>query len=200
MEKKEHKFPKIFIYLLIVPALVILIGIFFNIQVVGVAYFVALIISFVFMVIDKHYGQVLTNYKIAFSFIDSINLAAVIAILCYEYTKHTLVLNIFLFLLLAVEVIIILIDAIFVKNKNVSKYASVMTDLVKLGSMICVLTYFYKVSTLWYSIIALIFELANLGLKIYFSKNKKHETVSMSHDEEIEERIHSAGEGEGETE
>lgn len=200
MANKEHKFPRFFIYLLIMPALVMFIGLFFDMNIVGVAYFVALIISFVFMIIDKHYSETLTNYKIAFSFLDSINLVAVIAILTHEYNKHTLILNCFLFALLAVEVILVLIDAIFVKNESVSKYGSVLIDLVKLGSMICILTYFYKVSTLWYSIIALVFELINVIFKIYFSRYHKQIFRKKTKNEELEDRIHSAGDDEGETE
>ena len=61
--------------------------------------------------------------------------------------------------------------------------------------MICVLTYFYKVSILFFAIDALIFECANLFIKFYINKevkvDKKPEKVNIeeiiqSNDEEGE--------------
>lgn len=201
MAEKNVKFPKFLIYLLIIPAVAMTICMFINAQAVGVIYFIALLISVVFFVIDKYYGTYLTNYRQTFMLSELINLVAVIAIIYHEFASQTLILNIFLSLLVFVECAMLVIDAFFIKNKNITKYECVLVDLFKIGSMICILTYFYKVSTFWYSIIALVFELVNLGFKIFFAVHKQKETGEIkTPSEELEDRIHSAGEDEGETE
>ena len=94
------KFPKIFVYMLASIAIIIFIGMFFSLKFVSAMYFIALLISFVVLILDRKYGTILTNYKLTFFLFDLINLMSVIAIIYYEFTKHTLVLNIFLIALI----------------------------------------------------------------------------------------------------
>ena len=126
---------------------------------------------------------------------------AVIAIIYYEFFKDTFILNLFLIELIIVEAFLFAVDILVVKNKNISKEGCFFVNVVKLGSMICILTYFYKVSTLWFAIDALIFEIASIVLKIYFNSVKfgkinKIETEKESEIVKIETRIHSADESE----
>lgn len=201
MSEKSSRIPKFFVYLLLVPAVIMIVGIFFSPQIVGLAYFTALLISVAFLIIDKHIGTVLTNYRVTFFLTDIINIIAVAAVLYYEFAKNTLVLNIFLFGLLIVEAAMLVLNIFFTDNKNISKYMGVIVDIVKIGSMVSILAYFYKVSTLWFAIDALLFEAINLGFRIYFAKVQRKEKIQeKTQTEEIEERIHSAGEDEGEPE
>ncbi len=205
MADKNSLIPKFFVYLLIIPAVIMIIGIFVNVQVVGIAYFVALLISVAFLIIDKNYGKMLTNYKITFALTDFLNLIAVAAILYYEFSKITLVLNIFLFALIVIEVAMLILDVFFAKNKNISKYAGVITDIVRTGAMVSIVAYFYKVSTFWFAIVAVSFALISFVIKCVLTTKQtkldaKVEDNEKSQREEIEDRIRSAGEGEGEIE
>lgn len=201
MAKSSVKIPMIFIYLLLVPAALMLIGICINAQIVGVGYFVALLINFAFMIIDIQFKSSLTNYKLSFSLAEVINLISVIAIFSYEINNLTLVLNVFLILLIVLNAVMLLIDGIFLKNQKISKLDGSIVSIFKIGSMVCILMYFYKVSTLWFAISAFIFELISLSFKIYLcAKKTKVVDEKMSDNETIEDIIHSAGENEGEVE
>lgn len=173
MFDRNSKFPRFFIIMLIPIALIMLIGMFFSVKIVGNAYLFALIVAFVFLMLDRHYGENLTNYKLSFLLFDVINLIAVIAITYYEYRNHSMLLNIFLVILMAVLVLLLLIDAFVVKNKDISKKQTLFVGLVKMGSMICILTYFYNVSDLFFVIDALIFELSNVIIKLMITEKFK---------------------------
>lgn len=178
------KFPKIFVYMLASIAIIIFIGMFFSLKFVSAMYFIALLISFVVLILDRKYGTILTNYKLTFFLFDLINLMSVIAIIYYEFTKHTLVLNIFLIALIVFEVALMVLDIFFIHNKNLTRTENLLVDFVKLGSMICILTYFFGVSTLFFAIDALAFEIANFILKIYVNRNPQKESQKKIEPEE----------------
>ncbi len=173
MFDKNSKFPRFFILMLVPIAIIMLVGMFFSAKIVGNAYLIAVVIAFVFLLLDKYLGEKLTNYKLLYFLLDLINLVAVIAITYYEYKNHTMVLNIFLVVLMAVLVFLLFTDILLVNNKDFTKRATVFIGLVKLGAMICILTYFYNVSDLFFVIDALIFELANITIKTVFGTVKK---------------------------
>lgn len=193
MFEKNSKFPRFFIFMLIPIATLMFIGMFFSVRFVGNSYFIALIIVSVFLMIDRHYNENLTNYKLSFFIIDFINLIAVIAIVYYEFTKYSLVLNILLITLMVVLLALIVVDGILLANKDVSKKYSLLVNLTNLASMICVLTYFYDVSELFFAIDALLFLIATLVVKIVLIvkrtdkkeiKNNVFDLVSIIRDEE----------------
>ncbi len=191
---KTSNFHRFFVLLLLVPAITMIVGSFFDIQIVGNAYFVALLILISFFIIDKHYGTILTNYRITFFLTDLINIIAVATILAYVYNKEITV-DVCLIAVIVIEAIMIILNLFFTKNENITKYFGAIVDTVKIGSIISILAYFYKVSTFWFAIDALIFELVSLGFKIYFAAvHKKVEEKEISENEKIEELIHSAGE------
>ena len=205
MFESNSKFPKFFIYMQLALSLIILIGMFFNVVFVGSAYFIALILSAVFLMLDKKYGSLITNYKLTFFLFDLINLMAVIAVIYYEYTKHVMVLNIFLILFVIIQLLMMVVDIYLIKNKNVSKNENFLANMIKLCSMICILTYFFNVSDLFFAIDAFLFEIVAFGLRLYVnrdsgSKDKKEFKPEETEESKIEKRIHSAGENEGEVE
>lgn len=173
MFDKNSKFPRFFIFMLIPIALIMFIGMFFSVKIVGNVYLFALIIAFVFMMLDRHHGENLTNYKLSFFLFDIINFIAVIAIIYYEFASHSMVLNILLVALLVVILLLLIVDGVIVKNKDISKKQSVFVSLIKMGSMICILTYFYNVSDLFFVIGALIFEFASVIIKLIISERFK---------------------------
>ena len=180
MLEKNSKFPRFFILMLIPVALVMFVGMFFSARFVGNSYFIALIISVVFLMIDKHYGENLTNYKLAFFIIDFINLLAVIAVLYYEFMKYSLILNILLISLMFVLLILTVIDGMLLTNKDISKKASSLVNMMNLGAMICILTYFYNVSDLFFAIDALLFFVVIVAVKlilIYKRHDKKEDNI-----------------------
>lgn len=203
MFEKNSKIPRYFVYMLLILASIMFACMFFSVDAVADVYFVSLILCVVLLIMDKHYGSLLTNYKLTFFLFDIINVVAVVAIIYYEFTKHSLILNIFLITLVVVECFLIVLDVVFVKNKNITKNECSLVGVVKIGSMICILTYFFNVSVLWYAIDAMFFEIANIVLKIYFNSRKfeklseKKPSPEQSRVENIENRIHSAGENEG---
>ena len=178
MFEKNSKFPRFFILMLIPIAAVMLFGMFFSMKFVAYSYFVALLIAIVFLMIDRHYGENLTNYKLAFFLFDFINLIAVIVVIYYEFAKHSLLLNILLFVLVSVLVILHVVDGLALKNKHILKKYSLIIGLINVATMICILTYFYDVSDLFFVIDALVFEIANVIIKlvlVFSNKIQKQE-------------------------
>ena len=181
MFEKNSKFPRFFILMLIPIAIVMFVGMFFSARFVGNSYFIALIIVFVFLMLDRHHGENLTNYKLAFFIIDFINLIAVIAVLYYEFTKYSLLLNVFLISLIVLLLILTVIDGIMLTNKDISKRSSILVNLTNFAAMICILTYFYEVSDLFFAIDAVLFMIGTIVAKImliYKRRDKKEEKAN----------------------
>ena len=200
MGEKNFRFPQFFNYLLVTLSVIIFAGMFFSVKIVGGVYFIAILLSVVFAILDKKYGKFLSNYKVTFFLFDLINLISVIAILYYEYSRHEMILNVFLILLIVIEVLMMIIDFFLIKNKNLSKNESFIVNVVKIASMICILTYFYKVSILFFAIDALFLEVASLILKIYVYKVEKNEEINEPVEPKVEDIIQSAGKDEGDVE
>lgn len=205
MFESNSKFPKIFVYMMSLLAVIMFIGMFFGVIFVGSPYFIAMLICAVILILDRRYGSILTNYKLTYLLFEIVNLIAVISVVYYEYSKHTEMLNIFLILLIAIEVVMAIIDIFLLKNKNLTKIKNVIIDFIKLCSMICIMTYFFNVSKLYFAIFAFVFESMNLAVKIstYFENlGKKQKTESETENQEktekIEDIIHSNSEGDGE--
>lgn len=198
--KSGKEFPKFFLYLYIVLALSIFVGTFFSVKIVSTIYFITFIISIVYYFLDRKYGKKLSNYKQNFIMFDLINLVAIFSIIYYEFSKHALIIITFLALLMVIELLSLIFDFFFVKNENFVQNESIFIYLAKLGLMICILTYLFDVSDLWYAIIAFVVELLGLVLKIGFNfKNYKlnrkksdqevREEEKHKEEEQIEEMI-----------
>lgn len=205
MFESNSKFPKIFVYMMSLLAVIMFIGMFFGVVFVGSPYFIAMLICAVILILDRRYGSILTNYKLTYLLFEIVNLIAVISVVYYEYSKHTEMLNIFLILLIAIEVVMTIIDIFLLKNKNLTKIKNVIIDFIKLCSMICIMTYFFNVSKLYFAIFAFVFESMNLAVKIstYFEnlgkkQKSEPETENQEKTEKIEDIIHSNSEGDGE--
>lgn len=205
MFESNSKFPKIFVYMMSLLAVIMFIGMFFGVIFVGSPYFIAMLICAVILILDRRYGSILTNYKLTYLLFEIVNLIAVISVVYYEYSKHTEMLNIFLILLIAIEVVMAIIDIFLLKNKNLTKIKNVIIDFIKLCSMICIMTYFFNVSKLYFAIFAFVFESMNLAVKIstYFEnlgkkQKSEPETENQEKTEKIEDIIHSNSEGDGE--
>ena len=193
MFETNSKFPKIFVYMMSLIALIISCGVFFSPKIVGGAYFIALLICTIIFILDRKYGSILTNYKITYLLFEIVNFLATITILVYEYTKHTEVLNVFLILLVGLEVLMMLVDIFVLKNKHLTKIENIIIDFVKLCSMVCLLTYFFNVSKLYFAIFAFVFEVVNVAVKVLvYIENKSKINVDVAQDEKIEDIIHSS--------
>lgn len=198
MFESNSKFPKIFVYMMCVLALTMFVGMFFGVVFVGSPYFIAMLVCAIILLLDKRYGSILTNYKLTYLLFEIVNLMAVISVVYYEYSKHTEILNTFLILLIVVEVLMAIIDILVLKNKNLNKTRNLIIDFIKLCSMICIITYFFGVSKLYFAIFAFVFEAMNLSVKVvtFFDcpKNVKDKTEIVQEkeiDEKIEDIIHS---------
>lgn len=167
MSENSSKFPKFFIYMFSALILVMIVCAFFSLTAVGAVYFVMLLVVVVFTILDKRYNFFITNYKPIFIMFDLAGLVSVLTIICYEYSRHSLTLNIFLWMILAIRLSLVLVDTFFIKNKLITKFECLAIDFIQIGSMICVLTYFYHVSTFWYSVVAFALAVVNMALKIY---------------------------------
>lgn len=188
MFDRNSKFPRFIILMLLPITLIMLVGMFFSPRLVANAYFIALLISVVYLLIDRHYGENITNYRIAFFLFDIINLIATIVVIYYEFRKESYLLNIFMIISMIFIVFLILIDIVLVKNKDIEKKHSVFVGLVNLGFMICILTYFYNVSELFFIIDALIFEVSSIIIKIIiiFTKNNDKEAIATDKGNDID--------------
>ena len=165
MFESNSKFPKIFVYMMSILALMMFIGMFFGVVFVGSPYFIALLICAILLILDRKYGSILTNYKLVYLLFEIVNLIAVISVVYYEYSKHTEILNTFLILLIVIETLMALIDIFLLKNKKLTRTMNVVIDFIKLCSMICIITYFFGVSKLYFAIFAFVFEAINLTVK-----------------------------------
>lgn len=199
MFETNSKFPKIFVYMMSLIAVIMLSGIFFSLKVVGGAYFVAMLVCAIIFILDKKYGTLLTNYKLTYLLFEIVNFVAVLAVIAYEYSKHTETLNLFLILLGALEVLMMIIDIFLLKNKHLEKIQNLLIDFVKLCSMVCIITYFFNVSKLYFALFAFMFEIANITIKVLvFSENKGKAEKTEQKSEAIEDIIHSGDDGDGE--
>lgn len=201
MFESNSKFPRIFVYIMSFLAAIIFVGMFFDVKFVGAPYFIAMIICAVIFLLDRKFATLLTNYKLTYFLFELVNLMAVISVVYYEYENLDKNLELFLILLLVVEVLMAVIDIFLLKNKDLSRTKNLIIDFIKLCSMICILTYFFGVSKLYFAIFALIFEGMNVALKVstYFeSLNKKEKNVETKKEEKLEDIIHSNNEGDGE--
>lgn len=201
MFESNSKFPKIFVYMMGLLALFMFAGVFFGVGYVRIPYFVALIVCALLLILDRKSDSNLTNYKITYLLFEIVNLIAVISVIYYEYSKHTGILNLFLILLLCVEILMGIVDLLVIRNKHLTKKVNVSIDFIKLCSMICIITYFFGVSDLYFAIFAFAFELSNIVVKVwtYFKNRNKKDVVEVENSESIEDIIHSDdNEGEGE--
>lgn len=182
-------------------AVVIFVGMFFDVKFVGAPYFIAMIICAVIFLLDRKFATLLTNYKLTYFLFELVNLMAIISVVYYEYENLDKNLEVFLILLLVVEVLMAVIDIFLLKNKDLNRTKNLIIDFIKLCSMICIITYFFGVSKLYFAIFALVFEAMNIALKVstYFENlNKKDKVVETKKEEKLEDIIHSESEGDGE--
>jgi hypothetical protein len=199
MFESNSKLPKIFVYMLSAVAAFMFVGLFFGVGYVRIPYFIAAIICVIMLVLDKKSDSNLTNYKLTYLLFGLVNLLAVISVIYYEFTKYSKVLNVFLVLLIVVEVLLAVVDLFVLKNKYLTKKFNLTIDFVRLGSMICIMTYFFGVSDFYFAIFAFAFELANMAVKVLtFFKHKENKEVIEEKTEEIEDIIHSSDEEDGE--
>ena len=175
MFDKNSKFPRFIILMLLPITALMFVGMFFDVKFVASAYFIALLVSVVFLMLDRKYGENVANYKLAFFLFDIINIIATVAVIYYEFAKYSKLLSGLLIALMAVLLFLILIDVLLLKNIDISKKYSVWVLLLNLCVMICILTYFCNVSDLFFVIDALIFEVAIIVIKslIIFKKHQK---------------------------
>lgn len=202
MFESNSKFPKIFVYMMSVLALMMFIGMFFGVVFVGSPYFIALLICAILLILDRKYGSILTNYKLVYLLFEIVNLFAVISVVYYEYSKHTEILNTFLILLIIIETLMALIDIFLLKNKKLTRTMNVVIDFIKLCSMICIITYFFGVSKLYFAIFAFVFESINLTVKVisFLDKPTNEDAKIDEKSEKLEDIIHSGSENEGDGE
>ena len=191
MFESSSKFPKFFVYMMLLLASIAFLGMFFSIKIVAAVYFIAIVLCIVLNILDRKYGTILTNYKLTYLLFELVNLIAVISVIYFEYSKHTEVLNLFLILLVILEVLLIIIDVFVIKNKNLTKRENLVVDFMKLCSMICFLTYFFNVSKLYFSIFAFVFESINLVMKVFCNLDDKTQIEDKKEEDIITDVIQS---------
>lgn len=200
MLEKNSKFPKYFQWVLLAISIMTFTFMFFSVKLVAGVYFVALIISAVYFIIDKKYGSSTKHYSKIFFLFELINLMAVIAVWYYEHKVWEIALTISVSLLIFIELVLMLVDFFLVKNYTNKQ--SYYVNFFKLCSMICILTYFFNVSDLYFAIIAIVFEIINFVIKLYFAGTKQSYSAEVvildSQEEKIEEMIRNTDIEEGE--
>lgn len=200
MFESNSKFPKIFVYMMSILALIIFVGMFFGVVFVGIPYFIAVLICAIILLLDKKYGTILTNYKLTYLLYEIINFIAIISVVYHEYSKHSETLNLFLILLIVVEILMAVVDIFLLKNRNLNKSKNLLIDFLKLCSMICVMTYFFGVSKLYFAIFAFVFEAMNIAVKVatFYDNKNNSKTNEIVQEQKLEDIIHSSDNGDGE--
>lgn len=186
MSEKNSKFPKFFIYMFSALIIVMIICCFFSSTAVANVYFAMLLVVAVFILLDKKYGFFITNYKSIFIMFDISSLIASFVVIFYEHASNSLTVLVLLYVLMGLTLAIVLTDILLIKNKLLTKKECLMVEFMQLCLMICMLTYFYKVSSFWYLVVAVAFEAITETLKIYFAIKLKNRAVESSQDEESE--------------
>ncbi len=202
MLNNNSKYPKFFIYMLLSLAVMNFASAFINAYIVAATFFISIIVLVVFMMLDRKYGAEFSNYKVTFFLLDLICIIAIITIMVYEFQRANIVLKVSLALVVVMLVLSMISEWFLLKNENFTNNENMLVNATKLCSMICLLTYFFNISNLFFALDSLIFEVAAFTLKIYLnyeSDEKKKEPVVKT-ELSIEERIFSAGESEGEFE
>ena len=69
MFETNSKFPKFFVYMMLLSAILALVGMFVNVKIVSAVYFIVIILNVVLLLMDKKYGPPLTNYKQTYAFL-----------------------------------------------------------------------------------------------------------------------------------
>lgn len=199
MLKTNSKYPKFIIYMLFALALMNLASTFINFYIASATFFITIIVVVVFLMLDRKYGSDLSNYKMTFFLLDLICIIALATVLVYEYSTASMILNGFMFLLIGMLVLSLIIDWFLIKNQRFTNNENTLVNVVKLCSMICILTYFFNVSDLFFAIDSLIFEVAGFILKIYLNMDDSQKKTEEKVEEEptIEEMISSVGQNEG---
>ena len=198
MLKNNSKYPKFIIYMLMALTLMNFASCFISLNMVSANFFITIIVLTVFLVLDKKYGSDLSNYKLTFFFLDLICVIALGTIVVYEYKTASMMLNGFMILLMGLLVLSLIIDWFLIKNQRFTNNENTLVNTVKLCSMICILTYFFNVSDLFFAIDSLIFEVAGFVLKIYLNlDDSKKKDIEPEKEPSLEERIFSAGEDKG---
>lgn len=198
MFESNSKFPKFFVYMMSLLAIFMFVGMFFGVRFVGSPYFIAMLVCAIILLLDKKYGSILTNYKLVYLLFEIINLIAIISVIYHEYDTLDETLTLFLGLLIVVEVSMAVIDVLFLKNKNLTKAKNLIIDFFKLCSMVCLITYFFGVSKLYFAIFALVFEAMNVAVKLvtYFENKNKLKVEEPVEEKKLEDIIHSGDETE----
>jgi hypothetical protein len=198
MLKTNSKYPKFIIYMLMALALMNFASTFINFYIASATFFITIIVVVVFLVLDRKYGSDLSNYKMTFFLLDLICIIALATVLVYEYSTASMILNGFMFLLIGMLVLSLIIDWFLIKNQRFTNNENTLVNVVKLCSMICILTYFFNVSDLFFAIDSLIFEVAGFILKIYLNMDdSQKKTEEKVEEPTIEEMISSVGQNEG---
>lgn len=198
MLKTNSKYPKFIIYMLLALALMNFASTFINFYIASATFFITIIVVVVFLVLDRKYGSDLSNYKMTFFLLDLICIIALATVLVYEYSTASMILNGFMFLLIGMLVLSLIIDWFLIKNQRFTNNENTLVNVVKLCSMICILTYFFNVSDLFFAIDSLIFEVAGFILKIYLNMDdSQKKTEEKVEEPTIEEMISSVGQNEG---
>ena len=198
MLKTNSKYPKFIIYMLLALALMNFASTFINFYIASATFFITIIVVVVFLVLDRKYGSDLSNYKMTFFLLDLICIIALVTVLVYEYSTASMILNGFMFLLIGMLVLSLIIDWFLIKNQRFTNNENTLVNVVKLCSMICILTYFFNVSDLFFAIDSLIFEVAGFILKIYLNMDdSQKKTEEKVEEPTIEEMISSVGQNEG---
>ncbi len=202
MFESNSKLPKIFVYMMGLLAILMSVALFFGVRYVRIPYFIAVIICAILLILDTKSDSNLTNYKFTYLLFEIVNLIAVVSVMYYENTKHTKILNVFLILVIVIEILMAIIDICILKNQNLSKKINLAIDITKLCAMVCVLTYFFGISDLYFAIFAFVFNLANGVLKICTHFGTKNKSVNARNDEtqKLEDIIKSGYETEGDIE
>ena len=198
MLNTNSKYPKFIIYMLLALALMNFASTFINFYIASATFFITIIVVVVFLVLDRKYGSDLSNYKMTFFLLDLICIIALATVLVYEYSTASMILNGFMFLLIGMLVLSLIIDWFLIKNQRFTNNENTLVNVVKLCSMICILTYFFNVSDLFFAIDSLIFEVAGFILKIYLNMDdSQKKTEEKVEEPTIEEMISSVGQNEG---
>ena len=173
MAEKDTRFPIFFTLMLIALSVLMIIGIFLGSSFVGVLFFISLLVVIVFTILDKKYGKQLASHEDYYLFVDIICLIAISAIMYYEDANQSKILKIFLALLGTSIGVLILLDFLYCKDEFYVKKECLIIDFTQICSMICILAYFYKVSEFWFAVVALVFEIINIILRVVFTTKQK---------------------------
>ena len=183
MTDKKIELPMIFEYLLTATIFAMFVSVFFDISFCAIIVFFMLLVALCFTVLDRKYGEILCDHKITYFLLNINILLALISLIGFNYNEYSLTMNLLVIINIVAVVVLVILDMLFTSDNFFDKFWCNIINIIKVCLFACILAYYYGVTSTIYIFLTVVFELINIGVKIYSTihqENAKKKAVDSS--------------------